>query len=116
MLASSPLLLPRLLDRLIARRAEQLYNRLGLPTHFFGIEDRLMCGIAGVVDLTGRHPVPDGALHAMAEAMVHRGPDEDGFFDSSAVGMVSRRLSIIGLRDGRQPISNEDGSVAAVFN
>src|SRR5438128_7156036 len=75
-----------------------------------------MCGIAGIVDLTGRNSVPDGALAAMAEAIVHRGPDEDGFFDSSAVGMASRRLSIIGLRDGRQPISNEDGSVCVVFN
>jgi asparagine synthase (glutamine-hydrolysing) len=75
-----------------------------------------MCGIAGIVDLTGRNSVPDGALSAMAEAIVHRGPDEDGFFDSSAVGMASRRLSIIGLQDGRQPISNEDGSVSVVFN
>jgi asparagine synthase (glutamine-hydrolysing) len=52
----------------------------------------------------------------MAEAIVHRGPDEDGFFDGSGVGMASRRLSIIGLQDGRQPISNEDGSVSVVFN
>src|SRR5919201_2231845 len=74
-----------------------------------------MCGIAGVVDLTGRHPVPR-ILPAMAEAIIHRGPDEDGFFESSTVGMASRRLSIIGLKDGRQPISNEDGSVSVVFN
>jgi asparagine synthase (glutamine-hydrolysing) len=78
-------------------------------------EDEFMCGIAGVVDLTGRHPVPR-VLPGMAEAIIHRGPDEDGFFDSPTIGMASRRLSIIGLKDGRQPIANEDGSISVVFN
>jgi asparagine synthase (glutamine-hydrolysing) len=52
----------------------------------------------------------------MAQAIVHRGPDEDGFFDGQGLGMASRRLSIVGLSDGRQPISNEDGQVTVVFN
>src|SRR5205807_197307 len=42
-------------------------------------EGKHMCGIAGIVDLTGRHPVPGGAVRAMATALYHRGPDEDGF-------------------------------------
>ena len=52
----------------------------------------------------------------MAAALVHRGPDEDGFLERPGLGFASRRLSIIGLKDGRQPISNEDGSISAVFN
>jgi asparagine synthase (glutamine-hydrolysing) len=75
-----------------------------------------MCGIAGIVDLDGRRPVPKPALRAMAEALFHRGPDEDGFLEQPGLGLASRRLSIVGLADGRQPISNEDGSVAVVFN
>jgi asparagine synthase (glutamine-hydrolysing) len=76
-----------------------------------------MCGIAGIIDLSGqRRPLPAGALRAMAQAIVHRGPDEDGFLELEGVGFASRRLSIVGLADGRQPISNEDGSVSVVFN
>ncbi len=75
-----------------------------------------MCGIAGIFDLSGSRPLPKGALEAMAAALVHRGPDEDGFLERPGLGLASRRLSIIGLKDGRQPISNEDGSISAVFN
>src|SRR6516165_7004443 len=75
-----------------------------------------MCGIAGMIDLEGRRPVPTSALQAMAAALVHRGPDEDGFLEQPGVGLASRRLSIVGLADGRQPIFNEDRSVAVVFN
>src|ERR1700674_4529418 len=75
-----------------------------------------MCGIAGIVDLIGRRPVPAGILQAMAAAMIHRGPDEDGFFEAPGIGMASRRLSIVGLFDGRQPISNEDRSISVVYN
>src|SRR5262249_22449913 len=46
----------------------------------------------------------------------HRGPDEDGFLREPGLGLASRRLSIVGLADGRQPIGNEDGSVVVVFN
>src|SRR5271165_5978621 len=76
-----------------------------------------MCGIAGIIDLSGqRRPVPPGAIQAMAAAIVHRGPDEDGFLEQPGLAFASRRLSIVGLFDGRQPIRNEDGSVAVVFN
>lgn len=76
-----------------------------------------MCGIAGIIDLSGnRRPVPAGAVQAMAAAIVHRGPDEDGFLEQPGLAFANRRLSIVGLFDGRQPIRNEDGSVAVVFN
>lgn len=52
----------------------------------------------------------------MGDALFHRGPDEDGFFDEPGLGFASRRLSIVGLLDGRQPVANEDHSVRVVFN
>jgi asparagine synthase (glutamine-hydrolysing) len=76
-----------------------------------------MCGIAGMIELSGqRRSAPAGALRAMADAIVHRGPDEDGYLERPGLGFASRRLSIVGLADGRQPIWNEDRSVAVVFN
>src|SRR6266498_3070042 len=75
-----------------------------------------MCGIAGIVDLSGGGLVPSGALRRMANAMVHRGPDDEGYFERHGVGLANRRLSIVGLADGHQPIGNEDGSVVTVFN
>jgi asparagine synthase (glutamine-hydrolysing) len=75
-----------------------------------------MCGIAGVLDLAGLRMVPEGIVQRMAQAIVHRGPDEDGFLQRPGVALASRRLSIVGLADGRQPIANEDQSVQVVFN
>ena len=59
--------------------------------------------------------MPPGILRRMADALSHRGPDGDGYFERG-VGLASRRLSIVDLADGRQPIANEDGSVVTVFN
>ncbi len=75
-----------------------------------------MCGIAGIIDLSGRRPVPRERIRAMAQALWHRGPDEDGFLEQPGLAFASRRLSIVGLADGRQPIGNEDRSVQVVFN
>ena len=75
-----------------------------------------MCGIAGIIDLTGHRPVPPGLLRRMADAIVHRGPDEDGYLEAPGIGLANRRLSIVGLHDGKQPITNEDGSVVTVYN
>jgi asparagine synthase (glutamine-hydrolysing) len=75
-----------------------------------------MCGIAGVVDLAGKRAAPRGIVERMAQAMFHRGPDEEGFLDRPGMLLANRRLSIIGLADGKQPISNEDGTVWVVFN
>src|ERR1700682_3409855 len=75
-----------------------------------------MCGIAGIIDLAGRRTVPKGVLKAMADALYHRGPDEEGFLQQDGVALASRRLSIVGLFDGQQPVSNRDKSVAVVYN
>jgi asparagine synthase (glutamine-hydrolysing) len=75
-----------------------------------------MCGIAGMIDLAGQRPVPRNVLEMMGRAIFHRGPDEEGFLERPGVGFVSRRLSIVGLADGQQPMSNEDRNVFVVFN
>src|SRR6476619_667901 len=75
-----------------------------------------MCGIAGILDLTQRRAVPDEIVRRMARALVHRGPDEEGFFFRPGIALASRRLSIVGLADGQQPGTNEEGNVVVVFN
>ncbi|MBA3544278.1 MAG: asparagine synthase (glutamine-hydrolyzing), partial [Chthoniobacterales bacterium] len=75
-----------------------------------------MCGIAGIIDLGGRRRVPEGVASAMAQALFHRGPDEEGYLVRPGLTLASRRLSIVGLADGQQPIANEDQSVSVVFN
>lgn len=52
----------------------------------------------------------------MAKSLIHRGPDQDGFYFEQGIGLASRRLSIVGVEDGRQPVQNEDKSVTAVYN
>src|SRR5258706_6181724 len=74
-----------------------------------------MCGIAGILRLGGRPP-SSGELRSMAAALVHRGPDSSGSYLGPDVGLAMRRLSIIDLESGSQPVKNEDGSVWAVFN
>jgi len=76
-----------------------------------------MCGIAGKYGLNGE-PVDRALLARMAAAMVHRGPDDDGSYVSTTgtFGMTMRRLSIIDLDTGDQPVCSEDGSVWVVFN
>ncbi len=75
-----------------------------------------MCGIAGIIDLAGGRVVPDEAIERMARALYHRGPDEGGFLEIPGRALASRRLSIVGLKDGQQPISNEAGTLTVVFN
>jgi len=75
-----------------------------------------MCGIAGAIDLVGNRLIDAGTLRAMADALVHRGPDDDGFLQRDGVSLANRRLSIVGLADGKQPIANEDGAITVVFN
>lgn len=75
-----------------------------------------MCGIAGIINADRHRPISMPRVHRMADAMFHRGPDEVGFFERQSIGLVNRRLAIVGLADGRQPISNEDGTVWVVFN
>ena len=60
--------------------------------------------------------MPEGAVQAMSRALTHRGPDEEGFLHLPGITMASRRLSIVGLADGQQPMSNENKDVFVVFN
>ena len=76
-----------------------------------------MCGIAGIVTRDSSGLVDTVRLKAMADAIAHRGPDAEGFFTQDpGVGLAHRRLSIIDLEGGNQPIGNEDGSIQIVFN
>lgn len=75
-----------------------------------------MCGFAGSIDLRGRREPDRDLILRMASTLVHRGPDEAGLFISPGVGIAHRRLSIIGLSDGRQPIFNEQRTVAVLCN
>src|SRR2546423_1795763 len=75
-----------------------------------------MCGIAGVLEFeTRRLPSKEG-LRRMATALRHRGPDEEGFYQCGPVGFAHRRLSIIDLVSGQQPMESPDGQVCLVFN
>jgi asparagine synthase (glutamine-hydrolysing) len=74
-----------------------------------------MCGIAGIVRWDG-HPVLEDDIRGMCRMMIHRGPDEEGVYLAPGVALGMRRLSIIDLDSGQQPVSNEDGSVWVVFN
>jgi len=75
-----------------------------------------MCGIIGFINLDRQETASEPIARAMAAAIIHRGPDEEGFYFNKNVAMGMRRLSIIDLASGQQPISNEDGSVWVVFN
>lgn len=75
-----------------------------------------MCGIAGILDLTGKREPSRAKVERMAEALLHRGPDDKGYLFAPGLGLASRRLSIVGLGDGNQPIFNEDRTVAVVYN
>ena len=75
-----------------------------------------MCGIAGVYEYATGRPVETQALLDMLSVIRHRGPDDEGTYVHNNFAMGMRRLSIIDLAGGKQPISNEDGSVTVVFN
>src|SRR5882724_2021394 len=75
----------------------------------------LMCGIVGIAGSSDR-PVGDAIVRSMNDALWHRGPDDEGYLVRDQVGLGMRRLSIIDVAGGRQPIHNEDKSVWAVFN
>lgn len=75
-----------------------------------------MCGICGKLNFDRLNTVSPKLLKAMADTIAHRGPDDEGYYVSGPVGFGFRRLSIIDLNTGHQPISNEDGTVWIVFN
>jgi asparagine synthase (glutamine-hydrolysing) len=75
-----------------------------------------MCGIAGIVSKDRGARMDGATIRAMCDAIVHRGPDDEGIYAQGPVGLGMRRLSIIDLAGGHQPIFNEDRSIAIVFN
>lgn len=76
-----------------------------------------MCGIAGIFNI--KEPaavINEAVLHQMNESQFHRGPDEGGLHSEPGIGLAHRRLSIIDISTGQQPLFNDDGTVAIVFN
>jgi asparagine synthase (glutamine-hydrolysing) len=75
-----------------------------------------MCGICGVLDLRSARPVSEELVRRMTEVIRHRGPDDEGFYFGPGAALGHRRLSIIDLAGGHQPVENETGDVRVVFN
>jgi asparagine synthase (glutamine-hydrolysing) len=75
-----------------------------------------MCGLAGKLAPSMQAPIDRHLLSAMADAVAHRGPDADGFYVGEGVGLAHRRLSIVDIASGQQPLANEDGTIWVVFN
>jgi asparagine synthase (glutamine-hydrolysing) len=75
-----------------------------------------MCGLAGMFDARGERPVDRAVLARMTEALAHRGPDGAGLFEAPGLGLGHRRLSIVDLAGGAQPMTDPDTGVTVVFN
>lgn len=75
-----------------------------------------MCGITGRINLHTEQEINPHELKSMTDCIEHRGPDDDGYYINQHVGLGFRRLSIIDIHSGHQPLSNEDGSIWIVFN
>ena len=75
-----------------------------------------MCGICGKLNFDREKVVPHGLIKSMADTIHHRGPDDEGYYVSGPLGLGFRRLSIIDLAMGHQPLANEDDTVWIVFN
>ena len=75
-----------------------------------------MCGICGIFDFENQREIAPELVHRMNETILHRGPDDEGIFTGPGIGFGFRRLSIIDLAGGHQPISNEDGSIWVMLN
>jgi len=75
-----------------------------------------MCGISGIFEFDGGRIIPRDIVHRMNEAIRHRGPDDEGIFVDAGIGLGHRRLSIIDVAGGHQPLCNEDESVWVLLN
>jgi len=75
-----------------------------------------MCGICGIIQPENKKPIPKKYLSSMCRTIIHRGPDDQGLHLESDVALGVRRLSIIDLETGHQPLSNEDGSIWTALN
>src|SRR5690606_42098558 len=74
-----------------------------------------MCGIAGIFGISGE-PVSSAEVKSMCDAIIPRGPDDEGFYIHANVGLGMRRLSIIDVAHGQQPVWNEDETICVVLN
>src|SRR3954469_21261458 len=75
-----------------------------------------MCGIAGIIHLNSGEPVSEARLRRMRDVLRHRGPDGDGLWTEGPVGLAHRRLSIVDIAGGAQPMSTADERAWIVFN
>ena len=75
-----------------------------------------MCGICGQIKIASDEPVDQKTIRRMAQTIFHRGPDDDGYFFDGSVGLGFRRLSIIDLSGGHQPMADAEKSIWLVFN
>src|SRR5215467_920936 len=75
-----------------------------------------MCGICGIANTDRTQPVDLSVLQNMRDVLTHRGPDDAGIHVDGSVGLASRRLSIVDVAGGHQPMSNRDRTVTVVFN
>ena len=75
-----------------------------------------MCGICGIFNMTSTRPIDAAVLRRMTEALRHRGPDGEGAHVDGIIGLGHRRLSIIDLARGKQPMCNEDRSIWVTYN
>jgi asparagine synthase (glutamine-hydrolysing) len=75
-----------------------------------------MCGLVGMFDIKGERPIDPLLLRAMNDTQAHRGPDGADIYIAPGIGLGHRRLAIIDLAGGHQPLFNEDGSIVVVYN
>src|ERR1700682_4339979 len=75
-----------------------------------------MCGICGIFEPGRETPIDCATLKSMADTITHRSPDDEGFYSNPGIGLGFRRLSIIDVAGGHQPLSNEDGKIWIIFN
>jgi asparagine synthase (glutamine-hydrolysing) len=75
-----------------------------------------MCGISGIFEFERHDPISPELVRRMTDTIIHRGPDDDGVYVGPGIGLGFRRLSIIDVAGGHQPISNEDGRIWVMLN
>ena len=90
-------------------RAHSSWHKAENPKDF-------MCGICGIYNYKNGKDVSINKVKQMASVLEHRGPDEEGFYSNRNIVLGHKRLKIIDLETGRQPIGNEDGSIQIIFN
>jgi asparagine synthase (glutamine-hydrolysing) len=75
-----------------------------------------MCGICGQYNFRDQEPVDPDVIKRMTKTLIHRGPEDEGYYISGPLGLGFRRLSIFDLEGGHQPVSDQEESVWIVFN